>query len=47
MLKVENLSFSYGREGILKDICFSAEPGKITVLIGTNGAGDYVKIRLS
>lgn len=39
MLKVENLSFSYGREGILKDICFSAEPGKITVLIGTNGAG--------
>ena len=46
MLKVENLSFSYGREGILKDICFSAEPGKITVLIGTNGAGKTTTIKM-
>ena len=39
MLRVENLSFSYGTECILKEVCFRAEPGKITVLIGTNGAG--------
>lgn len=39
MLNIENLSFSYGEESILKGICFQAEQGCITSIIGPNGAG--------
>jgi len=39
MLKVENLSVSYGYVHALKGICFEVPDGSITTLIGTNGAG--------
>lgn len=39
MLKINNLSFSYGDEPILKNICFQAEQGCVTSVIGPNGTG--------
>lgn len=39
MLDIENLSFSYGTEPILRDVCFQAERGCITSVIGPNGTG--------
>jgi branched-chain amino acid transport system ATP-binding protein len=39
ILKVENLSKSFGGLHILQDICFSAEAGAKIALIGPNGAG--------
>ena len=45
MLKVEHLKFRYGEEEILKDICFMAEPGMLTAIIGANGAGKTTLLR--
>ena len=39
MISIEHLSFSYGEEQTLRDVCFSAEQGKLAALIGPNGAG--------
>lgn len=39
IITVENLSFSYGKKVILKDINFSLEKGTATVIIGENGSG--------
>jgi branched-chain amino acid transport system ATP-binding protein len=39
VLKVENLSQSYGGLRVLEDISFSIEPGERLGLIGPNGAG--------
>jgi urea transport system ATP-binding protein len=39
MLKVENINQYYGGSHILRDVSLSAEPGKITVLLGRNGVG--------
>ncbi|MCC3145498.1 ABC transporter ATP-binding protein [Halanaerobium sp. Z-7514] len=39
MLKVENLSFSYSREEVLKNINFTAQKGELITLIGPNGSG--------
>jgi branched-chain amino acid transport system ATP-binding protein len=39
MLKVENLSVSYGHIEVLKGISFTVEMGEIVALIGGNGAG--------
>ena len=39
MIRIEDLSFSYGNTRILKDINLEAEAGKLVALIGPNGAG--------
>jgi ABC-type polar amino acid transport system ATPase subunit len=39
MLAATNISKSYGRVHVLKDITLAIRPGKITVLLGPSGAG--------
>lgn len=39
MLEVNHLSFAYGSHQVLKDISFFVKPGKMTFLLGHNGAG--------
>ena len=39
MLDVQNLSFSYGKKGVLDEISFSLDYGKLICLLGVNGAG--------
>ena len=38
-LEIENLSFSYGKREIFRDVCLSADPGEIFCLTGPNGCG--------
>jgi len=45
LLKVENVSVSYGAVQAIKDISFDVAPGKIVTLIGTNGAGKTTTLR--
>ncbi|WP_295856192.1 urea ABC transporter ATP-binding subunit UrtE [uncultured Xylophilus sp.] len=39
MLQVQNVHQYYGGSHILRDVSFTAEPGKVTVLLGRNGVG--------
>lgn len=39
MLKVESLSFSYGKIRAIKDVSFELKDGEIMAIIGANGAG--------
>jgi branched-chain amino acid transport system ATP-binding protein len=39
MLKIENLSYSYGKINALREVSFELEPGTIKAIIGPNGAG--------
>ena len=39
MLKVENINQYYGGSHILRDVSLTAQPGKVTVLLGRNGVG--------
>jgi urea transport system ATP-binding protein len=39
MLKVNNVNQYYGGSHILRDVSLSAEPGKVTVVLGRNGVG--------
>lgn len=39
MLKVENLSFSYGKIQAIRDVSFTLEKGTIMSIVGANGAG--------
>ncbi|MDO5522215.1 MAG: ABC transporter ATP-binding protein [bacterium] len=39
MIKVENVSFSYGKKQVLKDISLEIKEGKITTILGQNGCG--------
>lgn len=45
MLKVDNLSVSYGGIEALKAISFEVEEGKIVTLIGANGAGKSTTLK--
>lgn len=38
-IEVNHVARNFGRTHVLKDISFSADPGKITALIGPNGSG--------
>ncbi|MBD3674380.1 MAG: ABC transporter ATP-binding protein [Planctomycetaceae bacterium] len=38
-LRIENLSCGYPSRTVLKHVTLTAEPGKMTVLLGANGAG--------
>lgn len=45
MVKVENLSFLYGKKQILKDVSFSIHPGEIVGLVAPNGTGKSTLLR--
>lgn len=36
-MEVRNLSFSYGKNRVLKDTTFKIEEGEITTILGANG----------
>ena len=39
MIRVDNVSFSYGRQMVISGLSFEAEPGECVVLAGPNGSG--------
>ena len=45
MLKVENLSFHYGKSQILYDVNLEAKMGQVTCVMGTNGVGKTTLMR--
>jgi polar amino acid transport system ATP-binding protein len=45
MLKVENLSKSYGDKKVLDNICFEVEKGDIAIITGPSGVGKTTLIR--
>lgn len=46
IIEVDNLSFGYNGESILKNINFTIRPGDFVSLIGSNGAGKSTLIKL-
>jgi len=45
MLKVENLSYSYGTHRVLTDVSFELTSGNVACLVGINGAGKTTLLR--
>lgn len=45
-VQFENVSFSYGRQTVIKDINFEAKPGQIVALLGATGSGKSTIISL-
>jgi iron complex transport system ATP-binding protein len=45
MLKIQNISVSYGPRRILHDVSFNVQSGEVLALIGPNGAGKSTLIR--
>lgn len=45
MLSVEHLSCGHRGHVLLKDVCFSVEPGEIVCLLGPNGIGKSTLFR--
>lgn len=46
LVKLTDVTFSYGSSTVLKDISFSVEPGEFWALIGPNGSGKSTLIKL-
>ncbi|MDR0596077.1 MAG: ABC transporter ATP-binding protein [Clostridiales Family XIII bacterium] len=38
-MEIRGLSFSYGKESVLRDIDFAVPQGKVTTILGSNGSG--------
>lgn len=45
MLKIDSLSFQYGRRSALKEITASSSAGKVVALVGRNGSGKSTLLR--
>ncbi len=45
LLEVKNLSKSFGKTEVLKDICFSLEEGEVLSIIGSSGGGKTTLLR--
>lgn len=46
IFKIDHLSFSYGKQEVLKDMELTLHAGKITTLIGANGCGKSTLLQL-
>ena len=46
MLKVDNINLYYGAAQALRGVSISAEPGKVTCVLGRNGVGKTSLLRL-
>lgn len=46
MIRVDHLTMTLGGRTVLKDVCFTLEPGRVTAIIGPNGAGKTSLIRV-
>ncbi|MEJ5239566.1 MAG: ATP-binding cassette domain-containing protein, partial [Limisphaera sp.] len=46
MIKVENLTKSYGAVQALRQVSFEVKPGEIVGLLGPNGAGKTTTIKI-
>jgi ABC-2 type transport system ATP-binding protein len=46
MIRIENLSFNYGRKKLFKDLEVQLKPGNIYGLLGKNGAGKTTLLKL-
>lgn len=45
-IRFENVSFSYGREAVLKNVTFTIPKGKITAIVGPSGSGKSTVLSL-
>ena len=46
MVEVRNLSFSYGRQKVLRDVSFVVSPREVVSIVGANGAGKTTLLRV-
>ena len=46
MIRVQNVSFAYGRTRVLEDVTVELNPGEVLGLVGPNGAGKSTLIKL-
>ena len=45
-VSIENVSFAYGRQAVLRDITLKARPGDFLCLLGPSGCGKSTLLRL-